>query len=54
MQLFDRNTRMAEVIHNNYLLLPVINRFGIQLGFKDKTIEEICMEKALILHFSWL
>lgn len=42
---------MAEVIHSNYLLLPVINRFEIQLGFKDKTIEEICREKGLDIDF---
>jgi regulator of cell morphogenesis and NO signaling len=51
MKLFDKSTRMAKVIHSNYLLLPVINRFGIQLGFKDKTIEEICSEKGLEIDF---
>lgn len=51
MKLFDKSERMAEVIHSNYLLLPVINRFGIQLGFKDKTIEEICREKSLDIDF---
>ena len=51
MQLFDKNTRFADLIHENYLLLPVINRFGIRLGFKDKTIEDICNEKKLDINF---
>ncbi|MCG6189244.1 hemerythrin domain-containing protein [Maribellus maritimus] len=33
---------MVTLIRTNYHLLPVINRFGIRLGFKDKTIEEVC------------
>jgi len=32
-------------------LLPVINRFGIKLGFKDKTVEEICDEKNIDANF---
>ena len=35
---------MADVIHMNYLLLPVINRFGIELGFGDKTVQEVCSQ----------
>lgn len=42
---------MTELIHGNYLLLPVINRFGIQLGFQDMTIEDICKEKNLDMNF---
>ncbi|MBN2681667.1 MAG: hemerythrin domain-containing protein [Bacteroidales bacterium] len=34
---------MAEIIHLNYLLLPVISRFGIKLGFGDKTVAEVCI-----------
>ena len=51
MELFDRNTKMADVIHSNYLLLPVINRFGIHLGFKDKTIADICNENKIDINF---
>jgi len=42
---------MADVIHKNYLLLPVINRFGIQLGFGDKTIEEVCVANKVNVNF---
>jgi len=51
MDLFDKKTRLADLIHHNYLLLPVVNRFGIRLGFKDKTIEDICLEKNIDIHF---
>lgn len=34
--------KMAEVIFNNYQLLPVISRFGILLGFGEKTVSEVC------------
>ncbi len=43
--------KMAEVIHMNYLLLPVINRFGIKLGFGDKTVEKVCRDHGLNLSF---
>lgn len=33
---------MAEVIHANYLLLPILERFDIPLGFGDRTILEVC------------
>ncbi len=42
---------MADVIHLNYLLLPVINRFGINLGFGDKTIKEICNNNNVNIAF---
>lgn len=37
-----RDMKMADVIHYNYSLLPVITRFGIELGFGDKTVDEVC------------
>ena len=42
MQLFTRDTPLADAIHANYLLIPVINRFGIPLGFGDRTVKEVC------------
>ena len=51
MDQFNQNTRMADVIHSNYLLLPVINRFGIHLGFGDKTVGEICDEHTVDIDF---
>ena len=45
------NTRMADVIHMNYLLLPILNRFDIQLGFGDKTIKEVCTDHHVNVDF---
>ena len=39
--------KIADVIHLDYNLLPVINRFGIQLGFGEKLVAEICHEKNI-------
>jgi len=44
-----KDMKMADAIHYNYLLLPVINRLGVQLGFDDLTIAEICEEKQIDL-----
>jgi regulator of cell morphogenesis and NO signaling len=43
--------KMAEVIHLNYQLLPIISRFGIQLGFGDKTIIQVCRDHSLDVEF---
>ena len=42
MQHFSGTDKLAKLIHSNQFLLPVINRFGIRLGFKDKTVNEVC------------
>jgi regulator of cell morphogenesis and NO signaling len=44
MQHFSGTDKLAKLIHSNQFLLPVINRFGIRLGFKDKTVSEVCNE----------
>lgn len=34
--------RMSELITDNSLLLMVMSRFGVSLGFGEKTVEEVC------------
>lgn len=51
MDLFKSNDRLFDIINTNYTLLPVINRFGIRPGFKDKTVAEVCDEKAIDSNF---
>jgi regulator of cell morphogenesis and NO signaling len=46
-----KEMKMADAIHRNYLLLPVINRLGIQLGFQDKSIEKVCAENKVNTDF---
>jgi len=43
--------KMADLIHLNYLLISVINRFGINLGFGDKSVQEVCQEYDVKLDF---
>lgn len=47
----SREMKMADVIHYNYLLLPVINRLGIQLGFGDQSIEAVCEQEGVDVDF---
>lgn len=47
MEIFKKENKAFRLIHHNYNLLPVLNRFGIQLGMKDKTIETICSERNI-------
>jgi len=42
---------MAEMIHLNHLLLGVVDRFGIKLGFGEKTVSEVCDEFQVNLDF---
>ncbi|PLX07938.1 MAG: hypothetical protein C0598_12805 [Marinilabiliales bacterium] len=43
--------KLAEVIHHDYNLVPVVNRFNIPLGFGDGTIKQICAERNVNLEF---
>jgi len=49
--LIQKEMKLADVIHHDYNLIPVLNRFDIRLGFGDKTIEEICIEKNINIEF---
>lgn len=49
--LIQKEMKLADVIHHDYNLIPVINRFGIHLGFGDKTIEELCEERTVSIEF---
>ena len=44
---YVRQDKMRELIDDNNLLLLVISRFGIQFGFGDSTIEEVCRENGV-------
>lgn len=47
----SKSMKMADVIQLNHMLIPVIHRFGINLGFGDKTVEEICCNQEVDLNF---
>lgn len=46
-----KDMKMADAIHYNYLLLPVINRLGVQLGFGDQSIEAVCQQEGIDIDF---
>lgn len=45
--LFSENTRMADVILVNSRLLYVLPYFGINLGFGEKTVKQVCNENNI-------
>src|SRR6056297_3600672 len=47
MEIFTRNHKVAQLISHNYHLLPVLNRFGIKPGLKDKTVGDICIAENI-------
>ena len=49
--VITKDIKMADVIHKNHHLLSIINRFGIPLGFGDKTVEECCTDKNIEVDF---
>jgi regulator of cell morphogenesis and NO signaling len=51
MKIFNKDDKMSSLVTGNYNLLPVINRFGIHLGFKEKTIGELCEEQNIHTDF---
>lgn len=38
---------MSDLICNNYAMLLVLSRFGISLGFGEKTIQEVCNQNGV-------
>lgn len=51
MSYFKAEDKLSKLIHNNHFLLPVINRFGIRLGFKDKSVQQVCDEQNIDVNF---
>lgn len=49
--LINKDMKMADVIHLDHHLLHVINRFNIQLGFEDKSVETVCTEYQVNTEF---
>jgi len=45
------NLKMAEIIHLDYHLLQIITRFGIKLGFGDKSVHQVCTDYGIDVNF---
>lgn len=39
--------KMSDLICENYSLLLVMSRFGLSLGFGDKTVEQVCVQQGV-------
>lgn len=40
--LYNRNTRMSDMMTRHVELIEMLPRFGIALGFGDRTVKEVC------------
>jgi regulator of cell morphogenesis and NO signaling len=49
--LIQKEMKLADVIHHDHELIPVINRFNVHLGFGDQSITELCQEKKINTEF---
>ena len=47
----SRHIKMADMIHMNYMLLPILSRFNIKLGFGEKTVEQVLQENHIDVGF---
>ncbi|MBQ7424072.1 MAG: hemerythrin domain-containing protein [Prevotella sp.] len=46
-KIYEANDKMISLISDNYGLLESLGRFGINLGFGDKTVSEVCREQGV-------
>jgi regulator of cell morphogenesis and NO signaling len=47
MKFYTKEDKLFEMIYSDYQLLNIISRFGMNLGFGEKSIEEICEENNI-------
>ncbi len=46
-EIINRDTKMSDIILNNHFMILVLERFGIELGLHNKTIEVVCKENNI-------
>ncbi len=44
---YSPSDKMSDLICDNYSLLQVMSRFGLSLGFGEKTVQEVCNGKGV-------
>lgn len=44
---YSATDKMSDLICGNYNLLLVMSRFGLSLGFGDKTVEQVCEQQGV-------
>ena len=48
---FVAKMKMADVVSANHTLILAMPRFGISLGFGDRSVQEICAQYGLSVDF---
>ncbi len=49
--VITHSSKMAEVVHEHTQLLPIIHRFGIRLGFGEKSVGQVCESYGVDVNF---
>ena len=44
-KMYEADDKMISLIRDNYAILQTLGRFGINLGFGDKTVREVCEDQ---------
>uniref|UniRef100_A0AB33J686 HTH luxR-type domain-containing protein n=1 Tax=Prevotella sp. GTC17260 TaxID=3236796 RepID=A0AB33J686_9BACT len=44
-KMYEPNDRLISIIRDNYSILQSLGAFGINLGFGDKTVQEVCEDQ---------
>ena len=47
LMMYEADDKMISLIADNYSLLDSLGRFGINLGFGDKTVSEVCKDQGV-------
>lgn len=50
MKLYEADDKMISLIRDNYNVLQALGAFGINLGFGDKTVREVCEAQHVDTH----
>ena len=48
---YRETDKMSDLICDNYSLLMVMSRFGLSLGFGDKSVREVCEAQGVDCHY---
>lgn len=46
-KMYEADDKMISIIRDNYNILQSLGSFGINLGFGDKTVKEVCEEQEV-------
>lgn len=46
-KLYEASDKMITLLQDNYAVLRCLGSFGINLGFDNKTVEEVCIDEGV-------